>query len=98
MTMTTPPRPDKRRVERLLGRWKGRLATDLTSKDVEDFKAKLAETLTATRTRRLSADEMTRPRERRPLAVATVNHHLKLLIESCVNNGKAYRIHGRSDA
>jgi len=70
---------DKRRAQRLLDRWKGRLAIDLNSKDVEDFKAQLAETLTATRTRRLSADEETQPRARQPLAVATVNHHLKLL-------------------
>jgi integrase len=70
---------DRPRAERLLGRWKGRLATDVTSKDVEDFKAHLAETLTPSRKRRVNTDEDATPRERQPLSVATVNHHLKLL-------------------
>jgi integrase len=70
---------DKRRAERVLERWTGRLASNITTKDVEDFKAHLAETLTTARTRRFSNEETTKPRERRPLAVATVNHHLKLL-------------------
>src|SRR5215468_7248395 len=70
---------DRRRAERLLDRWKGRLATEVTSKDVEGFKAQLAETLTVSRTRRLSPEYDTQKRERRPLCVATVNHHLKLL-------------------
>jgi integrase len=48
---------------------------------VEDFKAQLTETtaVTAGRNRRTNADEQTRPREQRLLAVATVNQHLKLL-------------------
>src|SRR6266536_3903404 len=70
---------DKTRAQRFLDRWKGRLASDVSSKDVEDFKARLAETITTARHRRLSAQEEARPRRRQPLAVATVNHHLKLL-------------------
>jgi hypothetical protein len=66
---------DNPRAERLLARWKGRLATDLTSKDVEDLKAQRAETITPARKRRLTTAEEARPREHRPLAVATVNHH-----------------------
>src|SRR5262245_40216910 len=36
---------DKPRADRLLTYWRGRLAMDLTSKDVEDFKAQLAASL-----------------------------------------------------
>ena len=55
------------------------MATDITSADVEVFKAELATTLTTVRDRRSSAEEKIWPREQRPLAVATVNHHLKRL-------------------
>jgi len=67
------------RAERILARWRGRLATDIRSADVEDFKAQLATTLTTVRDRRSGAEDKTRPRESRPLSVATVNHHLKRL-------------------
>src|SRR5215468_5624528 len=67
------------RAKRLSAQWKGRLAADISSADVEDFKMQLASTLTPVRDRQMSQEDETQPRERRPLAVATVNHHLKLL-------------------
>jgi integrase len=70
---------DRPRAQRLLDRWKGRLAADLATKEIEDFKAQLAETRTAARTRRLSPFEEARPRQEQTLSAATINHHLKLL-------------------
>jgi hypothetical protein len=47
-----------------------------------DFKTRLATTMTSTRARQLVPKDKTKPwppRAQRPLSVATVNHHLKLL-------------------
>src|SRR5215831_3944080 len=56
------------RTRRLLALWKGRLAMDLTSKDVEGLKAGLAETLTPTRRRSLEADDKSKPQTLQPLS------------------------------
>ena len=48
-------------------------------KDYLEYNRRSKRSHTTARKRRLTAEEEAVPREQRPLAVATVNHHLKLL-------------------